>query len=247
MQERIFGDVLGYPEGSMFVSREELSRAGVHKPVQAGISGSQFEGADSIVLSGGYEDDIDYGNVIVYTGHGRRDSVTGKQVSDQVLTRGNQALTVNRKNGLPVRVTRGSRHASSHSPPSGYRYDGLFRVDDHWKERGRSGFLIGRFRLVRSDDPNISELSRGEGHEPAKRIETTVARIIRDTRTTRQVKELYDYRCQICGERLLGNAGPTRRPPISDRWARRISVLTCSRICSASVLTTTCFLTMAVL
>lgn len=41
--------------------------------MQAGISGSGEEGADSVVVSGGYEDDEDYGDVIVYTGHGGND------------------------------------------------------------------------------------------------------------------------------------------------------------------------------
>jgi hypothetical protein len=57
MSERIFGHVPGYPEGSRFESRAELSEAGVHRPRVAGISESEREGADSIVLSGGYEDD----------------------------------------------------------------------------------------------------------------------------------------------------------------------------------------------
>ena len=57
MAKRVFGDTPGYPEGSRFESRAELSEAGVHRPTQAGISGSEREGADSIVLSGGYEDD----------------------------------------------------------------------------------------------------------------------------------------------------------------------------------------------
>jgi integrase len=39
----------------------------------AGISGGEREGADSIVVSGGYEDDEDYGDVIVYTGAGGND------------------------------------------------------------------------------------------------------------------------------------------------------------------------------
>jgi hypothetical protein len=56
--ERLFGHVRGYPEGSRFESRAELSEAGVHRPTVAGISGSEREGADSIVLSGGYEDEI---------------------------------------------------------------------------------------------------------------------------------------------------------------------------------------------
>ena len=41
--------------GIRFDSRAALSDAGLHKSLVAGISGSEREGADSIVLSGGYE------------------------------------------------------------------------------------------------------------------------------------------------------------------------------------------------
>jgi len=44
---RIFGDIPGVSEGDSFVSRRELSKAGVHRPTQAGICGSQTEGADN--------------------------------------------------------------------------------------------------------------------------------------------------------------------------------------------------------
>jgi E3 ubiquitin-protein ligase UHRF1 len=51
--------------------REECSVAGVHHPNRAGISGSTSRslkdaeiGAFSIVLSGGYEDDIDNGYIM---------------------------------------------------------------------------------------------------------------------------------------------------------------------------------------
>jgi predicted restriction endonuclease len=86
--ERIFGHIPGYPEGASFASRAELSEAGVHRPTMAGISGSQSEGADSIVLSGGYEDDEDLGVEVVYTGHGGRDAESRRQVAHQQLTKG---------------------------------------------------------------------------------------------------------------------------------------------------------------
>jgi putative restriction endonuclease len=46
------------------------------------------------------------------------------------------------------------------------------------------------------------------GPPTAPRRETTVLRIVRDTRQARRIKELYDYRCQMCGVRLEGLAGP---------------------------------------
>ncbi len=146
---RVFGEIAGIPEGSEFENRYYLSKYGVHKPLRAGISGSQTEGADSIILSGGYEDDNDQGDVIIYTGHGGRSQVTGQQVADQQLTHQNLALTLNCQRGLPVRVIRGQVQQSVFSPAQGYRYDGLYRVDGYWQEKGLSGFVVWRFRLVK--------------------------------------------------------------------------------------------------
>jgi putative restriction endonuclease len=66
-------------------------RQGVHLLIRAGISGSQVDGADSIVISGGYGDDTAFGDEVIYTGHGGQD-VNGKQVADQMLTFGNIVL-----------------------------------------------------------------------------------------------------------------------------------------------------------
>ena len=38
------------------------------------------------------------------------------------------------------------------SPTTGYRYDGLFIVDDYWRETGRFGFRIWRYRLIKMVD-----------------------------------------------------------------------------------------------
>jgi len=64
---RLFGEIQGNPPGTTYVDRRALADAGVHRPLEHGISGAQKEGADSIVVSGGYEDDEDYGSLIVYT------------------------------------------------------------------------------------------------------------------------------------------------------------------------------------
>ena len=60
--ERTFGEIPGYPEGSYFGTRLELSQAGLHRPLVAGISGSGRIGANSVVLAGGYEDTEDFGD-----------------------------------------------------------------------------------------------------------------------------------------------------------------------------------------
>lgn len=207
---RVFGEIPGYPPGSWFASRADLSKAGLHRPLQAGISGSAAEGADSIVLSGGYEDDEDWGDVILYTGHGGRDHTTKAQIADQTLTRQNLALATSRRFGLPVRVIRGSRHASRFSPAEGYRYAGLYLIEDHYRERGKSGFLVWRFRMRLLSSLGTADIQPGheEGGGIPERAYYLVSRIVRETMLARGLKRMYDYRCQICGLRLEGNAGP---------------------------------------
>jgi putative restriction endonuclease len=147
MPERIFGEILGIPEGTIFEDRTELSKSGIHRPRQAGICGGKGEGAESIVLSGGYEDDSDRGDVITYTGHGGNIPARAMQYKDQELDRQNMALVVSCENRLPVRVVRGAKHRSPWSPRSGYAYGGLYRVVRWWDQRGKSGFRVYRFEL----------------------------------------------------------------------------------------------------
>ena len=150
---RTFGHIAGFVESTVFASRAALSHSGVHAPLRAGISGGQDEGADSVVLTGGaYEDDEDFGDEVIYTGHGGRSQKTGAQVADQALALGNLALARNCLTSRPVRLVRGVRpgaRASALAPKLAYRYDGLYRVDDYWQETGRSGHQVWRFRLVK--------------------------------------------------------------------------------------------------
>ena len=55
---KMFGHIPGITAGQIFEDRKALRNSGIHAPLMAGIWGAQ-EGAYSIVLSGGYEDDID--------------------------------------------------------------------------------------------------------------------------------------------------------------------------------------------
>lgn len=61
----------------------KVAEAGVHRPQVSGIHGRQEEGAYSIVLSGGYEDDQDDGDTFMYTGSGGRDLSGNKRTSVQ--------------------------------------------------------------------------------------------------------------------------------------------------------------------
>tara|TARA_B110000483_G_scaffold234887_1_gene305620 strand:+ start:700 stop:993 length:294 start_codon:yes stop_codon:yes gene_type:complete len=88
-----FGHIEDIKVGDTFQSRRELADAGVNAPLISGIWGAQ-EGAYSIVLSGGYEDDIDELSYILYTGQGGQDAPGGKQIADQTFTKGNKGFSL---------------------------------------------------------------------------------------------------------------------------------------------------------
>ena len=205
MAQRVFGQIVNIAIGSSWPTRIEVAKSGVHKPTMNGISGTEKEGADSIVVSGGYEDDEDFGNEIIYTGTGGYDVATGKQIADQSFENtNNAALIKSQLEGLPIRVVRGANGDPSYSPKAGYRYDGLFQVTDHWCETGKSGFKVCRYRLNQIDSSEVIQpviFSRSKapiGEMNPSSIKSITTRTVRSTSVSEYVKKLYSYKCQIC-------------------------------------------------
>ncbi|MGN7878423.1 YDG/SRA domain-containing protein [Ensifer sp. 22460] len=201
--ETRFGHPAGVNIGDTFDSYKALNASGVHRSTQGGISGTERDGADSIVISHGYPDDEDLGDEIIYTGHGGQNK-SGKQVKNQEMNRGNLALVRNQLEGIPVRVIRGPAD-TPYAPISGYRYDGLYRVESHWHETGLAGFRIWRYRLIRMEGSEnatpatVDPIELTGGKENPDRATMLVHRIIRDTEQAKKIKRKYRYRCQVCG------------------------------------------------
>jgi putative restriction endonuclease len=154
MKPYIFGEIIGVNVGDTFLNRRALVDAGIHRNIQAGISGNKDYGCEAIVLSGGYVDDLDLGEAVIYTGQGGRDPNTGKQIANQELSRGNAALVYSSEKKKPIRVIRGSNVDSPFSPDSGYRYDGLYFCTRYWATFSVDGPLIWRFLLTYGDVKN---------------------------------------------------------------------------------------------
>jgi len=204
---RTFGEINGMRSGDLFDNREALAKAKVHPPLVAGISGGKNEGADSIVLSGGYEDDEDFGDVIIYTGAGGQKN--NKQISDQELDGVNLALAKSKIENLPVRVTRGHKHKHELSPIKGYRYAGIYHVDSYWYETGKSGYKVWRYRLIAQDNSPFEYIVKEptEEYDLPGRKQATVNRIIRNYQKAKNVKSWHNYECQICGLAIATSAG----------------------------------------
>lgn len=218
------GHVPGVRVGDTFADRTALRAAGVHRPLQAGICGTAATGAESVVLAGGYPDDEDFGDVIVYTGAGGQDT-SGRHTHDQTLTGHNAALVTSHRLGLPVRVVRGAPrtrravtdnpHIVWQPPPRGYRYDGLYLVTRYWPDTGTDGYRVWRFALERLPDgeplaapDRVAEPLLPLGTDTPGRRTGTVSRLIRDTEVARAVKRLHGFRCQVCGHLVETPAGP---------------------------------------
>lgn len=205
------GQVPNVPIDTYFPNRRALYTAGIHRDIRRGICGSAIagRGAESVVLSGSYEDDLDLGSVIYYTGQGGRDR-NGNQVSNQVMNGLNASLARNVDTGDPVRVVR-------RQETGGFRYDGLFSVEDAWMSPGKSGFLVCRFRLI--GQMSSEEATSGVGREgtdvvskgrlgAVERQLSTHYRLRRDTLVGAHIKQIYSCVCQVCGVRLDTVAGP---------------------------------------
>ncbi|KAG9354154.1 hypothetical protein JZ751_012278 [Albula glossodonta] len=139
-----YGPIPGIPVGATWKFRVQVkpagvSEAGVHRPHVGGIHGRSNDGSYSLVLAGGFEDEVvsvsvtlveesDRGDEFTYTGSGGRDLSGNKRIGehsfDQTLTHMNRALALNCdaplndkdgaesrnwRAGKPVRVVRSSK------------------------------------------------------------------------------------------------------------------------------------------
>uniref|UniRef100_A0AAX7TR56 E3 ubiquitin-protein ligase UHRF n=1 Tax=Astatotilapia calliptera TaxID=8154 RepID=A0AAX7TR56_ASTCA len=157
-----YGPIPGVPVGTTWKFRVQVSEAGVHRPHVGGIHGRSNDGSYSLVLAGGFEDEVDRGDEFTYTGSGGRDLSGNKRIGehsfDQTLTHMNRALALNCdaplndkdgaesrnwRAGKPVRVVRSSkgRRISKYAPEEGNRYDGIYKC----------GYLVWRYLLRRDD------------------------------------------------------------------------------------------------
>ncbi|KAF9223542.1 SRA-YDG [Gyrodon lividus] len=154
---RVYGHIEGYSVGTIFPSKEALGKAGVHVQRQAGIHGDPNDngGAFSICLSEGYEDNVDNGNKIIYVGSGGQDD-DGNQIADQSFEHPpNKSLLISSQTKRPVRVVRGKNGNNPYAPKSGYRYDGLYVVDDIDMRQGKKGFKMCTFVLRRIEEEGV--------------------------------------------------------------------------------------------
>ena len=146
--KQILGSVPGVEIGDEFHYRIELNIIGLHRQIQGGIDYVKHDGlilATSVVASGGYADDLDNSDSLIYTGQGGNVMRSFKEPEDQKLARGNLTLKSSMQEKNPVRVIRGYDSEDGKT----YVYDGLYLVEKCWQDLGPHGKLIFKFQLDR--------------------------------------------------------------------------------------------------
>ncbi|XP_058080002.1 histone-lysine N-methyltransferase, H3 lysine-9 specific SUVH1 [Magnolia sinica] len=153
MSRRV-GAAPGVEVGDLFFFRFEMCLVGLHAPSMGGIdyTNVKFDQEEepvalSIVSSGMYEDDDDDTDVLIYSGQGGSSKV-GKQIDDQKLQRGNLALERSSHRKNEIRVIRGMKDEMN-SAGKIYMYDGLYKIQESWIEKGKSGFSVFKYKLLR--------------------------------------------------------------------------------------------------
>ncbi|KAJ7787157.1 PUA-like domain-containing protein [Mycena olivaceomarginata] len=223
----------------MFADRQDLYDSGLHGRTRAGIFGTKADdGAFSIVLNEGYEDDEDQGETIIYTGEGKGKPDEGQDTKSWKKQQADQDMNSPGNAALKRSVETGNLCASSYAPLQGYRYDGLYKVERVWSnpstffldaessrqayiEEGKAGFKMCKFLLrvcfevprplnsaVILTSPRSAKIPFSRPFPPTSQAKE------RQTNTGRQAASPRRSQCQI-------STNPRRRPPIPRRRPSR--------------------------
>lgn len=182
----------GVRVGEWWKDRMDCRQWGTHLPHVAGIAGQSTVGAQSVVLSGGYEDDVDQGEFFLYTGSGGRDLSGNKRTNkvqsfDQKFESSNKALLVSCQKGLPVRVVRSHKEKrSAYAPPpeTSVRYDGIYRIAACWRKPGNQGPLVCRYLFVRADNEPAPWSTDDHGDRPTEELPEAAQKEMRQAKGT---------------------------------------------------------------
>ncbi|KAG8159581.1 hypothetical protein KVR01_010218 [Diaporthe batatas] len=165
---RAYGDN-GLTPGDWFPRAVIAGFKGAHAGKIRGICGDADKGAYAISVSGKYEEDLDQGEVLYYSGEGADKSTNPNEFPQRAT---NDYLVASWQTQRPVRVLRsapGAGHQHHYSPSCGIRYDGLYKVVGVQERHNAKGGLYQRFKLRRlPGQENLNDIIR-RSPTPAQR------------------------------------------------------------------------------
>lgn len=148
-EHKMVGPVPGVEVGDIFYFRFEMNLIGIHHQIMGGIDTATIKFgneedtvATCIVSSGYYENHVEDAETIIYSGQG------GSGKDDQKLERGNLALERSLHRGSEVRVIRSAKDFTCANGKI-YIYDGIYKIHESWVDKGKTGFNIFKFKLLR--------------------------------------------------------------------------------------------------
>ncbi|KAL6576479.1 hypothetical protein OROHE_000260 [Orobanche hederae] len=163
--------------GEFWDLRMDVRQWGVHYPPVAGIAGRAHYGAQSVVISGGYEDDEDNGEWFIYTGSGGRDLSGNKRTNkeqsfNQEFEGPNQSLRVSCDKGYPVRVV-SYVACDQYAPPSFIKHQKAVTSGVHYCLLGplNLNFAIKVFEVSEKDKRSSYAPEKGYRYDGVYRIE----------------------------------------------------------------------------
>ncbi|KAJ0979031.1 hypothetical protein J5N97_014505 [Dioscorea zingiberensis] len=148
------GHVPGIEVGDLFYFRIEMCLVGLHAQSVSGIDymTARFGDEDdpvavAVVSAGGYENDDEDADVLIYTGQGG----SGKNDKNKLMTRNLKGATLLLREVCIVAMRLGNPTAKDVSSPGSkiYIYDGLYKINKSWVEKAKSGFNVFKYKLVR--------------------------------------------------------------------------------------------------
>lgn len=237
--------------GECWGDRMECRQWGAHLPHVAGIAGQSDYGAQSVALSGGYQDDEDHGEWFLYTGSGGRDLSGNKRTNkeqsfDQKFDKSNEALRISCKKGYPLRVVRSHKEKrSSYAPENGVRYDGIYRIEQCWRKTGIQGFKVCRYLFVRCDNEPAPWTSDEFGDRPRPLPKIDELKEATDI-TVRKNEPAWDWKdekwgwtrnppssrkaCSEDGKRCRDGSRPSKSLTIKQKLLREFCCSLCKKV-----------------
>ncbi|XP_039284672.1 uncharacterized protein LOC111047469 [Nilaparvata lugens] len=149
IKHNVYGGIEGVAIGDWWLTSRECWHAGVHRPPNT----SAFlhcgpQGAYSITLSDQCSaDDVDGGDRFTLSTGGKGAADTGS--NEQTLSFDTVTLVASKESGNPIRLVRTHKLKSAYAPDIGYRYDGLYEVENYWVATSLDGATVYKFLFRR--------------------------------------------------------------------------------------------------
>jgi hypothetical protein len=148
----------------------------------------------------GYSDTIANDGTVVYTGEGRE--------GDMTLTHGNRAISQHQDDSREIHlfetVTQGNVRYLGQYRCNGYSWEKSPDANDELRDAIQFELVPNSTEFVYSDtESNTKNIELPEGSDTIERRTSTQNSIVRNQTLVRNLKEIYDDICQICGDKRL--------------------------------------------